>query len=246
MGDFFAKDYTGDPFVLFGSAHVGALIVVLLLNVALVYFGRRLSPRGKKVVRYTLATVLILNEISWHLWNWVHGSWTLQTRLPLHICSALVLLSPVMLVTENYTIYEFAYLLGIAGSFQVLMTPDAGIYGFPHYRFFQVFLSHGLIFTSAIYMTLVEGFRPYPQSILRVIVIGNVYMALVAGVNALIGSNYLYIARKPETASLMDLLPEWPWYILYIELIGLVCIMVLYLPFAIQDLRGHLFRRAAD
>ncbi|MDO9348014.1 MAG: YwaF family protein [Anaerolineales bacterium] len=62
--------------------------------------------------------------------------------------------------------------------------------------------------------------------------------ALVFVVNLLIGSNYLFIAHKPPTASLLDLLPEWPWYIAWVEVIGILICLILYLPFAIQDWRA--------
>jgi len=54
----------------------------------------------------------------------------------------------------------------------------------------------------------------------------------------LIGSNYLFIAHKPETASLLDVLPPWPYYIAYIEVIGLVMCLILYIPFMIKDWRA--------
>jgi uncharacterized membrane protein YwaF len=49
------------------------------------------------------------------------------------------------------------------------------------------------------------------------------------------------INYKPETPSLLDLLPEWPIYILYMELLGVVSILLLYLPFAAKDLRDRYF-----
>jgi len=65
----------------------------------------------------------------------------------------------------------------------------------------------------------------------------NIYMAAVGLVNWAIGSNYLFIAHKPETASLLDVLPPWPWYILYIEGLGILFVLLFYLPFAIIDWR---------
>jgi uncharacterized membrane protein YwaF len=44
------------------------------------------------------------------------------------------------------------------------------------------------------------------------------------------------INYKPDTPSLLDLLPEWPIYILYMEVIGIATMLVLYLPFATKDL----------
>jgi len=144
-----------------------------------------------------------------------------------------------MLVTKNYRIYEFMYLMGIGGAIQVLATPDLGIYGFPHFRFFQTFISHGLIVTSAIYMTVVEGFRPTWKSLLRVAVWMNIYVIIVYLFNDAIGSNYLMVNGKPSTPSLLDLLPDWPIYILYMEGIGVITFLLLYLPFAIKDWRNR-------
>jgi hypothetical integral membrane protein (TIGR02206 family) len=129
--------------------------------------------------------------------------------LPLHLCSVLVWVGALGLVTKRYTVYEFMYFMGIGGALQALLTPDAGAYGFPHYKFFQTFLSHGLIITSAIYMTLVEGFRPTWNSVWRVFLWMNLYMGIVFVINMALGSNYLFIAHKPETASILDMLPAW-------------------------------------
>ncbi len=238
MGEYFAKDYQGGEFILFSPPHLAALVVVLIINLLVVFFGKRLSPRGRQVTRYTLAAILVVNETAWHVWNIVNGQWTIQTMLPLHLCSALVWAGAYMLVTRSYTIYEYCYFMGIAGAFQALLTPDAGIYGFPHFRAFQTFISHGCIILSAIYMTFVEGYRPTWKSLGRVAIGMNIYMVAVFVFNLIIGSNYLFIAHKPETASLIDMLGPWPLYILALEAIGLVCCLILYLPYAIRDRRA--------
>jgi len=141
-----------------------------------------------------------------------------------------------MLLRMHNGIYEFAYLIGIAGALQALLTPDLGIYDFPHFRYYQTFISHGLLVTAAVYMTVVEGLRPYPRSLRNIALWGNVYMIGVTLLNFAIGSNYLFTAHKPPTASLLDLLPPWPWYIAIIELLALVFVCLFYSPFWIKDL----------
>lgn len=236
MESFFATDYPGHEFVFMGATHLAALGSLVLLNIVLLQF-KNASPDVKKRIALIMALVLWLNEVGWHIWNAFAGTWTLQTMLPLQVCSILVWLGGWMLVSKDYRIYEFMYFMGIGGALQALLTPDLGIYGYPHYRFFQTFISHGLIVTAAVYMTSVEGFRPTWQSIKRVILGSNLYMLVVAGINWLVGSNYLWLLRKPDTASLLDVLPAWPWYLIYIELIGLVTFLLLYLPFIIKDWR---------
>lgn len=245
MEEFFVLDYQGDPFVFFGLPHLVALGIIALVVFAVVRFGPRMSADQRKWFRYGVGTLLVLNESAWHLWNWATGQWTVQTMLPLHLCSILVFTTAYMLISRNYVIFELAYFMGIGAAIQAIMTPDLGIYGYPHFRFFQTFISHGLIFIAPFYMVFVEGLRPYLRSLLRVFIILNLYMVPVTILNLLIGSNYLFTAHKPPTASLLDMLGPWPWYILSIEVIGLLTCLVLYLPWAWKDWQAQRIQRAA-
>ena len=244
MSQFFTYDYTGTPFVLFGTWHLAALLVIALLNFGMLGF-RKSSEKILTTVRWMMAIVLWADETSWHIWNayWVH--WNVRTMLPLHLCSVLIWLAGFMLIFKNYRIYEFVYFLGIGGALQALLTPDAGIYGFPHYRIFQTMISHGLLVTSGIFMTTVEGFRPTWKSILRVAIVANIYLVIIYFVNVTLGSNYMMLNGKPATASLLDALPAWPYYIPFLELIGVVTCLLLYAPFIIKDWRAKVRAKTA-
>jgi hypothetical integral membrane protein (TIGR02206 family) len=149
-----------------------------------------------------------------------------------------------MLFTGNRNVYfyETLYFLGIGGAAQALLTPDAGAYSFPHFRAFQTFISHGLLVIIPLYMTIVEGYRPTLASFKRIFIVTNLYMVVVFFINLVIGSNYLFIAGKPEFPTLLDMLAPWPWYIIELEAIGFVVFGIIYLPFLIKDWRTN--RRA--
>ena len=236
MNEFFSGEYHGEPFVLFGAAHLIALAILAAINLALPQLRAR-DEITQRAFRYTLAAILLVDEALWHLWNWTTGIWSLQYTLPLHVCSLMVFASAYLLVTKNYRVYEFIYFFGIGAATQALLTPDAGIYGFPHFRFFQVMISHGAIVTTAIYMTIVEGLRPTLSSFARVAMGGLAYMAVIYPINLLLGSNYLFIMHKPETPTLIDLMPPWPVYIAVMIAIAFTVFFLLYLPFAISDWR---------
>lgn len=237
MNDFFSLDYQGESFILFGLAHLVALLLVLLANLWLFRTRQRINLVARRRIRFFLAAALLLNEAGWHLWHLSHGVWTVQTMLPLHLCNLLVFWSVVMLFTRSYFLYEFAYFLGIGGAIQALLTPGLNQFGFPHFLFFQSFISHGSIVTAAVYMTVVEGYRPSWHSFVKVVIWTNLYMAVIFVVNLFLGSNYLFIARKPAAPTLIDLLGPWPWYILALEFIGLAVFLLLYLPYAVKDAR---------
>jgi len=235
MGQYFAKEWAGPPFELFGSWHLGCLIVTILINLSFIWLRKSENQTQKDRVRYGIVIMLALSEGSWHVWNIAIGEWTIQTHLPFHLCAVLVWTSIIMLLTKNYKIYEFSYFLGIAGASQALLTPEAGIYGFPHYRVFQTICAHGASVTAAFFMTLVEGFRPTWASFKRVIIWLNIYGVTVLIINVLLGSNYMFLLRKPETASLMDFLGPWPVYLFALEAIALFLCFLLYVPWMIKD-----------
>jgi hypothetical integral membrane protein (TIGR02206 family) len=235
MSQYFDRYYTGGSFVLFGPAHLAFIGFFILFNLSFLWLRKINSEKFRQRFRYTLAFTSIVVELSWHIWCIAIGTWNVQENLPLHLCSVFVILNSIMLFKRSYAIYEYSYFLGIAGALQAFLTPDAGIYGLPHFRAVQTLLAHGLIISECIYMTVVEGFRPSWSSIKRVMIGANIYMAFIGLVNWGLGSNYMFIAHKPATASLLDVLWPWPWYIIELEAIGLLMCLILYLPFAIRD-----------
>ncbi len=110
-------------------------------------------------------------------------------------------------------------------------------YGFPHFRFIEFFTLHGALIVAVVYMTFVDNFRPTWKSLPRAIVITNVLWLFDAWVNSQIGSNYLYTQGKLPTPSLLDVLGPYPWYLFWMEAIGIALCVLLYLPFEIKDQR---------
>lgn len=237
MWQYLTSDYDGPPFYLFGSGHLLALAIILAVVAYLIWGWKTHDEESRRSARLWFAGTIFVVEISWHVWHLANGSWTLERHLPLHTCSLGLWGSIYMLLTRSYRFYEIFFFLGIAGGVQALITPNAGEFGLPHFRAMQTLASHGLLVIAMVYMTAIEGYRPTWQSIVRTMVFANLYMAFVTGVNVLVGGNYMYTLRKPETASLLDLLGPWPWYLFYAEFVALALFILLYLPFALNEWR---------
>lgn len=237
MADWFSSDYTGAGFQFFSTSHFTALGVLAFIY-GFLYHNRRVLRTNESADgrwRLVLASALILQELSLNSWRILNHTWTPATSLPLHLCGVSVILSAIMLVNKNYLLFEINYFWGLGGAIQALLTPDIGIYGFPHFRYFQFFVSHGLIITAVLYMTFVHGYRPELKSVWKVFGITNIYLVFIAGFNWVVGGNYLFICHKPINGSIIDFLGPWPWYVLSLEAVGLLSFLIYYLPWLIRD-----------
>lgn len=237
LDQFFAHDYSGGDFVLFGSTHLIALGVVVAACLGVVWLGRRLGETGRRRLRWGLLAVIYLNEGSWQAWMLATGQWTIQQMLPLWMCSLVAWTMPLLLLWRSYRYFEWVYFMGILGASMALLTPDLMNYGFPHFRFIEFFTLHGTLIVAVVYMTAVEGFRPTWSSLPRVWLITNLYWLFCAWVNSQIGSNYLYTHGKLPTPSLLDVLGPHPWYLLAMEALGIILCLLLFLPFAFSRRR---------
>jgi hypothetical integral membrane protein (TIGR02206 family) len=224
-------------FVPFGAQHFLAVAVALGgatgLSVGVRASG---SARLDRVVRWLLAAACVVYEAAALVWRWRSEFGGLAEALPLHLCDLSLLLAPVVLLTARRPAYELLYFWGIGGAAQSLATPTL-IDGFPARTCICFFVGHTLIIASALYTTVVMRLRPVPRSLPRVWLITTTYGLLILPVNVWLGTNYLYIAGKPLTPSLLDWLGPWPWYILSLQPIVVAVILVCYLPFFVLDRR---------
>ncbi len=229
-------DYTDNPFSFFSKHHINALLVLVGIYILIFLFRKKLrNPKIDVKMCYIIAAALILQEISLSIWRAYNGAWHPGTSLPLHLCGASIVLSAIMLINKNYILFEINYFWGLGGAIQALLTPDIGMYGFPHYRFFQFFTSHGLIIVAVLYMVFVHQYTPKHRSIWKVFGITLIYTVFIAFFNLIFKGNYLFICWKPENGSIMDVMGPWPWYIGPLAMVAIISFYIWYAPFAIRS-----------
>lgn len=191
--------------------------------------GFRTKLRGRKAdraARWTMASVLAGSEVGLYVWYSATGNWGIHA-LPLQLCSITLWLSVAMLLTRSRKVYEIAFFLGVLGASQALATPNLDV-TFPQFRYFHFFIAHAAIIGAGVYMTAVAGFRPDFRSSLRAWGWLNALAIPAAAANALTEENFMFLARKPDTASLLDTLAPWPWYILQLEVVAFaLCLLLL-------------------
>jgi hypothetical integral membrane protein (TIGR02206 family) len=222
------------PFDLFGPAHLWTLGLIAALGVALPLAVRLLRPAAAGPVAVALAILMLGQEVVDVTVQLLYRGPSVHL-LPLHLCSLALVVTAWALVARAPRVFEVAYFWALAGTTQALLTPDLAA-GFPSPDYLFFFAGHGLVVVGVLYGVIALGLRPVPASLLRVTLITLTLAAVIFGINAWLGTNFLYLMAKPAGPSLLDWFGPWPWYWTGLVLVGVVSFGALYLPFLLLDL----------
>lgn len=226
-------------FQLFGTSHIAALVVSLLLGLALVLWARRNgSGRGTGAVCWLLGLTIFLGETAFALFPVLDGTWSPTWALPLQLCDVVAFLALPALLTRNQFLVDTLYYWGFTGTLLAALTPEMQ-YDFPHIEFFCFFASHTLVVVAAALLVFGLGHRPRRGSFLRVFLAVQVYGVLIGLLNSQLGSNYLFLNRKPLVSSPFDYLGPWPVYVIAVDVIFFALMAALSLPFRGDAVEGQ-------
>ena len=214
-------------FVLFGLTH-WLLILSVPLVAALAAWHTRMS--GSAVARYALGGFLLVNELGYYGFKLYKGWFLFPAGLPLQLCDLTLWCTIVAALTLRQMAFEFAFFAGILGAGMAVLTPDLWE-PFPSYTTVYFFLAHCGMVATLLYLWWSKQARPQPGCVWRAMILLNGYVAFMGVFNFIFQTNYVYLCRKPESASLLDYFGPWPVYLLAVELVALAGFFVMSLPF---------------
>ena len=228
-----------ESFVLFGSQHVIALVVILIIALGLPIILRQVNDKTLNR-KYTLVLgwILFVYTAFKHLYGVFGLEEPWQIWLPLHMCHlANFFLIYLLLSGKRGFLVEVSYFWTFAGASMALITPDLA-YGWPDPNYIMFMVTHGLLLLAMLYLTITEGLRPTMTSIWRVFKFSVAGLLIILPLNYLIGplANYWYLRAPPVSGSLMDFLPAPPGHIPFVMLLAYIAFWIVYTPYLVKDL----------
>jgi hypothetical integral membrane protein (TIGR02206 family) len=211
-------------------AYVVTLVVTVGAAGGLTVAARRRGGSWIVVANRAIAVVLVATTAAWLWTNGVSQPWHASTSLPLALTDMATLVAAAALWTTNQSLVELTYFWGLAGELQSLLTPDIQV-GFPSLEFVEYVVAHAAIVVAAVFLVVGQRRRPRPGSVPRVFAITALYTAFVGLVDWITGGDYMYLAAKPASVTLLSALGPWPWYVVSAAGVAVVLLTVLDAPF---------------
>lgn len=201
-------------FESYGTSHQVAILVLLAGVVALVRVGRlhRRANRADLVGRL-LALATLLFTVPLQLLYFTSAGGNILHTLPLQLCDLAGLVAVYALWAHRPWAVALTYYWGLTLTTQAVITPDLAA-DFPDPSFVLFWGMHLLVVWAAVYLTWGLGLTPNWRGYVVAIVTTGVWAISVFLFNLVAGTNYGYLNEKPASASALDLLGPWPWYVL--------------------------------
>lgn len=222
---------------LFGLSHGLTVLCITLITAFCIRAGRRGDIWPRVVLALLCLSVFPINQLALSLLDF---KIPLNNLLPFHLCDITALIAGFAILTRKGLLCELTYCWGLAGTMQGLITPDLR-WDYPHPMFWSFFIQHGVIIVIAFYLPLAMQWRPQAGVVPRILIWNQVYFFSALLINTLLGTNFGFLAAKPEVASPLDYLGDWPFYLIFIQIIAAAIMITLLLPFrkTINIWRSH-------
>ncbi len=222
-------------FALFGTQHLSVIIIMIISSIVLPTIANKYWSTQRKIqVARGMAITIAFWAIIYVVILLFLGKFNYKTDLPLDICNISAILISFLMWNPNKHYFEIFYFWVLAGTTQAILTPH--LYnGFPNFIFIKYWFVHAGLVVYIVYIARVFKFNLTIKSLWKSFWYFQGYVLLVLIINMILKSNYVYILHKPPTASALDYLGDWPWYILVCEAIGLLMFFLLLIPYLISN-----------
>ena len=204
------------------------LITILIISFLLI-LGKLINKKNKEFLAKIIGSILILRAIGIHFYLNHLNLWTIESSLPLHLCGLSAILSGIVLFWRKQWAYECLYYWGLPGAFHSFLSPEF-TNGTEGLLFIEYYVSHGGIFLSALYLTLLLDMKPRKNSWWKIFLWSQLLIPIIGTINWFLNANYMYMCTKPIAENPL-LFGKWPWYFIGMEIAALLHFFMIYVPF---------------
>lgn len=224
----------GMGFDLFGKVHLIWLAVFVVAAVALSIIYCKLSPKARNIMRITIASLIIADEI----YKWIFlfiGDRYEHSYLPLHLCSINVFLVAFHIFKRSKLVENFLYAICVPAAIIALLTPSWTALPPGNFMHIHSFTIHILLGIYPIMLLAGGDIKPElkmaPKCLLLLLCMG----VIVLGVNFLCDTNFMFLMRTDDISFLVLFenifgAHQWAFPILLP-----IVLAVMYLPIVIAN-----------
>lgn len=224
----------GLGFSQFDSLHISWLSIFILVTILCCLIYRKLTPEGRRKMRYVIAALCVLDELYMVVCLLIGGNYT-PDYLPFHLCSINIYLIAIHVVKCNKTLGNYLYLVGIPGTLAALIFPSWVRLPLANFMHLHSFTLHILLVLYPIMLTVCGDIKPETKQLPRcmALLLGLAGIAFV--VNLIFDTNFMFLMRADAGNPLYIFEQVFGSHLIGFPIIGAAVILVMYGPVWIME-----------
>ena len=148
--------------------------ISILYLISCLLIGKSLSKKNVEIFAKYFTYVFIVVYIIYHINHIIDGTWSLNKRLPFHLCGfSSVITCFILFIDKKQYWFEFLFYAGVLGGLNALLTPLIDNYTGTNFFYIEYFYSHTSIIILPLYMYYFMDMKLTKYSWLRCFLIIN-------------------------------------------------------------------------
>tara|TARA_B100000767_G_scaffold1130_1_gene1116 strand:- start:851 stop:1534 length:684 start_codon:yes stop_codon:yes gene_type:complete len=202
------------------------IVICFVLISLVIYYLRDKTIEFKEITSKYFAYLAIIIYLTTNIITVIMGDWTVQDFLPLHLCNISYFICILVLLNKKQWMYEWALLLALPSALNALATPEL-IWGSSNWHIFEYYFTHGILIFVPLYLMFVMNYKLRILSWWKIFLRAQIVFLIVFTFNFILDTNYMFLLSKPLVNNPF-IIGDWPFYILFVQLIGLLHIVLIY------------------
>ena len=203
----------------------GTLSSFLVISLIILSLKNKSIGFKEKACAYFAYLAIIIYVIS-NILTISIGDWTIEDFLPLHLCNISYFICILVLLNKQQWMYEWSLLLAMPSALNALITPEL-IWGSSDWYIFEYYFMHGSLIFVPLFLMFLMNYKLRIKSWWKTFLRAQIVFVIVFTINLILDTNYMFLLSKPLVNNAL-IIGEWPSYILFVQLIGLLHIAIIY------------------
>ena len=200
----------------------------LIYFISIMGIGKILSKKNRiKFIKY-FVYLFITSYILYHYLHVIGGTWSIDKRLPFHLCGfSSVITCFILFIKKKQLWFDFLFYAGILGGLNALLTPLIDNYTGTNFFYVEYFYSHTSIIILPLYMYYYMDMDLSKLSWLKSFIALNILLVFLMPLDFYIDANYMYL-KEPPAVNHPLVSGKWPYYLINLEFVVVILLYFTY------------------
>ncbi len=203
----------------------GIIICFVLISLVIFYLKNK-TTEFKEITSKYFAYLAIIIYLTTNIFTVIMGEWTIKNFLPLHLCNISYFICILVLLNKKQWMYEWTLLLALPSALNAIATPEL-IWGSSNWHIFEYYFTHSVLIFVPLYLMFVMNYKIRVLSWWKIFLKAQIVFLIVFIFNLILDTNYMFLLSKPLVNNPF-IIGDWPFYILFVQFIGLLHIVLIY------------------